>query len=453
VDVAALEHAFDTNRDRFLRDWMELLRFPSLGGFPEREGDCERCAAWLRDWLSAAGLPAEVLSTPHRPVVFAERGGRPDAPTVLFYGHYDVQPADPLEQWTTPPFDPHLRAGRMYARGAEDNKGQLFAVLAAAATLVRNNALPGALKIVLEGEEECGSRGLYAKLAEWKRRLAADVLMVADTGTVPSGAPTITMGLRGVAFLNARLRGPDHDLHSGTHGGLAPNPALGMARLLTTLHRPDGSVAVAGYYDGVAPPADEERRLADAEPFDPAEYRRATGCDPAGGERGLSAALRRGFRPTLEINGLHSGYAGPGTKTIIPSEAEAKISLRLVAGQDPAHCLEAVARHLAAHVPPGLRLDIPERAVGGPGFRLRLDSRAVARARRALAGVSPQPTAFLWEGASVPVVSALAEAAGAEPILVGFGSEEDRIHAPDESFSVEQFRKLFLYAARFLSHP
>jgi acetylornithine deacetylase/succinyl-diaminopimelate desuccinylase-like protein len=306
------------------------------------------------------------------------------------------------------------------------------------------------LKIVIEVEEECGSGGISDCLEAWRERLKADILMVHDTGTVRSGAPTITMGLRGMVHLSVELMGPDHDLHSGMHGGLAPNPAQGMAQLVAGLFNADGSVAVEGFYDGVREPTQQEKVLAAASGFDAEEYKRMVGTIPVGGQQGVPSVERVAFMPSLDINGIHSGYGGEGTKTVIPAKSIAKISVRLVPDQDPAAVLEAVAEHLRKNVPAGMRLVISDSGVGGPGFRLDAASDLVEKAREALGVLSERPVAFLWEGASIPIVSALAEASEAAPLLVGFGHEDDHIHAPNESFSIEQFKSGFIYAALIL---
>ncbi|MBN1557468.1 MAG: M20/M25/M40 family metallo-hydrolase [Lentisphaerae bacterium] len=450
MDKASLTRQFEDSWARTFEEWRTLLRFPSVSADPEHDRDCRACAEWLCEHLDAAGLEAHVLETPGKPAVFAQRPGRCREPTVLFYGHYDVQPPDPLDRWTTPPFEPDLRGGRVYARGAQDNKGQLFAALKAVETLARADALDIPVKILLEGEEECGSAGLTAVLPAWRERLAADVLLVTDTGTAPSGAPAVIMGLRGLVHATVVLHGPSRDLHSGQHGGVAPNPAAGLARLLATLHGPDGRVAVAGFYEGLAAPTERERALANAVPFDAAAYRAATGVPPAGGEQDYSPPERLGFRPALDVNGLSAGYAGTGVKTIIPARAAAKLTARLGAGQDPRACLDALIRHLEAHVPAGLRLEIAERGVGGAAFRLDPDAPLAARAVRVLRGLSGREPALLWEGASIPAVSGLAAAAGAEPLLAGFGAEADNAHAPDESYSIEQFRLGYLFVALML---
>jgi acetylornithine deacetylase/succinyl-diaminopimelate desuccinylase-like protein len=370
---------------------------------------------------------------------------------VLYYGHYDVQPVDPLEHWTSPPFEPTLREGRMYARGAQDNKGQFFSALKAIEMLGLRRALRPTLKIVIEGDEESGSMPVLQTLRGMREALRADVVMASDTNTVPGGAPTITMGLRGILHLGLALHGPHHDLHSGVHGGAAPNPATGIARLLATLHDADGRVAVEGFYDGVRDPSPRERALAHAVPFDPERYRQATGVAPVAGERDFTPVERTGFRPVIDVNGVHSGYGGAGMKTIIPAVAIAKLSVRLVPDQDPEGTLDALERHLRRHVPPGLRLEILERGIGGTPFRADPDSTAIALAQRVLDELDPRKAVFLWEGASVPILARLPELAGGEPLLVGFGSEEDNVHAPDESYSIEQFRRGYRFIGLFLS--
>ncbi len=449
--AAAGNGEFERRLPVLIDEWKQFLRFPSLGADPAHAADCRACADWQVARLARMGFDAGLIETPGQPLVYAERMTDRALPTVLFYGHYDVQPVDPVDAWTTPPFEPDLRDGRLYARGAQDNKGQVFFFLKAVEALVdAGKPLPN-LKVLIEGEEECGSRGISAWLHECGDRVGADVLMVCDTGAVASGAPTITLGLRGIAFLSFTLQGADHDLHSGVHGGVAPNPANAAAALVASLHGPDGAVAVEGFHDGIVPPTACELELARAATFDAAQYRRLVGTTPDGGERGLDVAERRGFRPALDLNGLHSGYGGPGTKTIIPASADVKLSARLVPGQDPARVLDRLEGHLRARVPPGLTMHVTDRSAGGPGLRIDPESEVVRRASAVLDAIGDDKTAFLWEGASIPIVAALAAASGAPPLLVGFGREEDRIHAPNESFAIAQFREGFLYATLFLS--
>jgi acetylornithine deacetylase/succinyl-diaminopimelate desuccinylase-like protein len=450
MNITELESVFERDQKSILERWKTFLKFPSISADPLYNGNCRDCAEWLVGHLDQIGFSAKLLETSTKPAVFAERQGDPDKPTVLFYGHYDVQPIDPENAWETPPFAPALRNGRLYARGAEDNKGQIFYTLKALQTLIENDALEATVKVIIEGEEEYGSAGLHECMDRWKDLLQADILMVHDTGTVRAGNPTIVMGLRGVAHLTVELEGPDHDLHSGLHGGLAPNPAQGMAQLLSGLFNDDGSVAVPRFYDGVHPPTEHELELATEVPFDTEEYSKLVGTTPDGGKQNTDPAERVGFLPSLDINGVHSGYGGAGMKTIIPSQAVAKLSARLVPGQDPADVLDSITAHLYRHVPKGMRLVISDQGVGGPGFRLSPESPLVQKAQQALETLDAGAVAFLWEGASIPIVTGLSAVSGAEPLLVGFGHEEDRIHAPNESFSIEQFRSGFLYAALML---
>lgn len=450
MDKAALKTAFTERLPRFVEEWKEFLRHKSISTDPAYDGDCRACAEWLRLHLEHMGFRSELLETPGKPVVYAEIAGEKSSPTIVFYGHYDVQPVDPVEEWRSPPFEPELRDGKMWARGAEDNKGQVFYFLKAVETLLDMRALKCGLKIFLEGEEECSSKGISAAMSGWRDKLKGDVLMVCDTGSMSIDIPTITMGLRGIVHLTVSVGGLHKDLHSGVHGGVVKNPALEMARLLASLHNPDGSIAVKGFYDEVRAPSSEDRNLANDGPF-PKNYEEIVGAPPNGGEAGYSAPERRGFRPTIEINGIHSGYGGPGSKTIIPSFAIAKISSRLVGGQDPSAAMKLIEEHLKAHAPAGLKIDFPERGIGGPALLLSSASPTVVRAAKVLKDIFAREPAYTWEGASIPVVSSLAALAGAEPILVGFGLEEDNIHAPNESFSLRQFEQGFLYASMFLS--
>jgi succinyl-diaminopimelate desuccinylase len=443
---------FDEQRERILSDWFALLRYPTVAAEPGRLGDLSRCAAWLKRHLKRLGFATEILRADEAPILLAERPGEAaTAPVALFYGHYDVQPADPLELWQSPPFEPELREGRVYARGAQDNKGQLFAFLEGMAALIAAGLPMPTLRVVLECQEESGSKVLCRELPQLKRRLAADVLLVCDTSMHASGRPAITAGLRGVAHLDIRLDGPARDLHSGTHGGLAPNPALGLARLLATLHHDDGSISVEGFLDHLAAPSARELQLADATPFDSDAYERETGVAPLGGERHLTPAQRASFRPTIEVNGMLAGYTGEGSKTIIPATAMAKLSARLCPGQNPHAALAAIGAHLRRHLPPGLRLTICDEHAAGPGFRLPLDSPIVRLAETVLSRLDPRGPLFVWEGASIPIVAELQRHTGAAPLLVGFGREEDRIHAPNESFSLEQFRLTMNYGAQILA--
>lgn len=442
---------FEENRDSILAAWFELLRMQTIGSDPAHLGDCARCTAWLKRYLRPLGFASEVILTDGgMPLFLATREGDQSAPSVLFYGHYDVQPADPLELWETPPFEPTLKDGRVFARGAQDNKGQFFAFIQGLRALIESGARTPSITILLEGEEESGSVHLAAELANLRRRIGAQVLMACDTEVAPDGRPAIVAGLRGVIHMTATVSGAPRDLHSGTHGGVAPNPAMALARMLATMHDEDGRIIVEGF-TRIHAPTDAERELASAGALDDAGYEAATGVAPTGGERGLPAWERAGFRPTIEVNGLHGGYGGPGSKTIIPSSAFAKISARLVPGQSPKACADAIAAHLGERCPEGLRFEVSEVQATGGALRLPVASPLCRMATEVITRMDPRGPVFQWDGASMPIVAGLAAASGATPLLVGFGEEGDRIHAPNESYSLAQFRKTMRYAFEMLS--
>ena len=449
MDIVTVDAWLEANHERILEDYRTLLRFPTIGADPAHVGDCQRCADWICDFLRTLGFSAEpVTGDPAKPpLVVAERPADNAAHTVLIYGHYDVQPVDPIEAWETPPFEPTLRDDRLYARGAQDDKGQWFALLQGLRAAIESGETLPALRLVLEGQEESGS-GVLADLAhDLRKRLAADVLLVADTGKDASGRPAIVAGLRGVIHFTVTLSGPKYDLHSGQHGGLAPNPAQGIAELVASLHNADGSIAVEGFCDGIVDPTETEFALATEHGFDETAYQAEVGVLPVGGERGVPAIVRNAFRPTIEVNGIHGGYGGPGSKTVIPTHAFAKLSCRLVPGQAPAHVWECLKAHFERHCPRGLTLALTEVTGNEPGFRLPVDSPVTRVAQDVLTQIDPRGAAFVWEGASIPIVAKLRDITGAAPLLVGFGMQEDRIHCPNESFSLAQFRDALRWGA------
>ncbi len=447
---------FDANRDAILGDYFELLRFETVGADPMRLRDCVNCATWIAKWLRALGFSTTLmqadglLGTP--PVLVAERRGSEHAATVLFYGHYDVQPADPEAEWTTPPFTPTLKDdGRVYCRGAQDDKGQWFGFLTGMKKLIEEGADVPTIKIVLEGQEESGSTALARLAPTLGERIRADVLLVSDTCAASGLRPAIVAGLRGVSHFTVRLEAASHDLHSGEFGGIAPNPAQGMAELLASLHNPDGSIAVRGFCDRVEPPTDEERAAAESAAMGEAEYEAEIGCPPVGGEAGLTPTERNSFRPTIEVNGVHSGYGGPGSKTVIPASAIAKLSMRLVPGQNPDDAMAAVERHLRQRTPRGMRLFIEDLTGEAAGFRLPLASPIFRLAASVLEEIDPRGPVFQWDGASIPIVSTLKECSGAAPLLVGWGQPGDRIHSPNESYGLDQFLLAATWGEKILS--
>ncbi len=440
--------------DDVREEYFRLLRFRSVGADPLCLRECSDCALWLRNWLTALGfkaklrLPDGVIAPP---VLLAERPGAEGAPTVLVYGHYDVQPADPEGEWLTPPFEPTEKEdGRIYCRGAQDDKGQVFAFLCGVRDLVASGAPVPTLKVVLEGQEESGSTALALLADAEDFDLKADVLCVCDTSAADDLRPAIVAGLRGVSHFTVRLEGASHDLHSGEFGGIAPNAAQAMAELMASLHRADGSIAVEGFSDGVEPPTDEERAAAEAAAMSVERYAEVIGCEPVGGEAGLTPTERNSFRPTIEVNGIHSGYGGPGSKTVIPCAALAKLSMRLVPGQRPDDAMAAVERHLRVHTPKGMRLFIEDLTGEAAGFRLPLSSHLFRMASVVLEEMDPRGAVFQWDGASIPIVSKLAERSGASPLLVGWGQPGDRIHSPNESFGPDQFGRARDWAKRIL---
>ena len=453
IDTAFAQRHLETNRQTVLDGWFEFLRFPTVGADPRRLGDCARAATWLKEFLKPLDFDVEIL-TPGSglpvPVLVAERPGADGAATVLFYGHYDVQPEDPVNEWQTPPFEPTLIEGRVYARGAQDNKGQIWGFLQGVKALIEaGEALPP-IKIVIEGEEENGSYALNDLAPILRQRLKADVMMVSDTSSGPENRPAIVAGLRGVQHFTVTLTGPSHDLHSGVHGGVAPNPAQGMAELLASLHAADGSIAVAGFCDTVHHPSEEECAIARQGALPDEDYEREVGCPPVGGAQKLDAVTRGSFEPTIEINGIHSGYGGPGSKTVIPAVAVAKLSMRLVPDQCPEDTFAAVRSHLEAHCPRGMKLTISESCVGAPGFRLPLNSPVFRLAADVLEQMDSRGAVFRWEGASIPIVARLHQLSGAAPLLVGFGREEDKIHCPNESFGLDQLERVMTWSTLML---
>lgn len=434
------------------KEYFELLKFQSVGANPTNLRDCAQCAMWLKTWLEKIGAKAELITKDFAPpVLFAEFAAAEGAPRVLFYGHYDVQPADPLDEWQSPPFEPTVKGDRVYARGAQDDKGQFFSFLCGLREFLAENRGKVNIKVLLEGQEESGSMALAAIAPEMRKRLAADVLLVCDSGAAADLRPAIVAGLRGVNHFTLKLTAANRDLHSGEYGGVAPNVAQGMAELVSSLHNPDGSIAVFGFRDGIELPTHEELRTAEVFAESEASWREDIGCDPVGGQLGKTIVQRNSFEPTIEINGIHSGYGGPGSKTVIPCEAIAKISTRLVPGQKPLKSFDAIRKHLEDRVPRGMKLEISDFTGDAEGFRLPLNSPLFRLAEDVLGEMDERGAVFYWNGASIPIVSVLRQVSGAAPLMVGWGQSEDRIHSPNESYSLEQFKKSKEWAKKILS--
>jgi acetylornithine deacetylase/succinyl-diaminopimelate desuccinylase-like protein len=439
------------NERRFLDELIQALRIPSISADPAHAGDVRRNAENFARLAREAGFThAELLETGGHPAVYAERMVDDTRPTVLVYGHHDVQPPDPLEEWTSPPFEPQVRDGNLYARGAVDDKGQVFMHLKAVeAHLKTRGDLPVNIKLLIEGEEEIGSTGFDALVEREKARLECDVAVISDTGFVAAGVPSMTTSLRGLAGAEVVLHGPDLDLHSGTFGGAVVNPAEALARLIAGLKDVQtGRVLVEGFYDDVRELTGAEREEIARIPVSDDQLKREAGNVSAlAGEAGYSNAERRGVRPTLEINGLWGGYQGPGSKTIIPSHAGAKITCRLVPDQNPGDIAAKLEAAIRATLPAGIEAQISAFAGGRPVVT-STDHPAVQAAAAALERVFGKAPVFTRDGGSIPPVEVFQTVLGVPAVLVGVGLPDDQIHAPNEKFNIDQFQK----GIRMLAH-
>jgi acetylornithine deacetylase/succinyl-diaminopimelate desuccinylase-like protein len=444
--IEAVLQRLDLSQDDARARLFALLRIPSVSAQPAHAGDCAEAARWLADEFAAIGFTTEIRETPGHPIVVGHHPGPPSGrngcgsavPHVLFYGHYDVQPADPLELWESPPFEPQLVEGaeglKVVARGAVDDKGQVVTFLCACrAWYLATGSLPIRVTLLLEGEEEVGSPNLDAFIAANRATLGADVALISDTGMWDRTTPAITTQLRGMVYVQINLFGPVRDLHSGMYGGSALNPINALTRMLGDLHDDQGRVRVPGFYDGVAelPPALAAQWAALG--FDEAAMLGAVGLSAGVGEIGRPVLERLWARPTADLNGIWGGYTGPGSKTVIPSEAHAKLSCRLVPGQDPAAVLAGLRRFIAERTPPGARVTIDD-LNASPGVAVPTDGPFVAAAVAALTEEYGKPPVMMGCGGSIPVVGSLRSLLGLDTILMGFGLEDDQVHSPNEKF-------------------
>ncbi len=416
----------------------EFLRFPSVSAQAGHAEDMGRCAGWLVAKLSRIGLDARLVPTAGHPVVLAKSAPDTAKRTILIYGHYDVQPPEPLEAWTTPPFEPVIRNGRIFARGSTDNKGQIFAHICGVEEALAAGDLPVNVIFLIEGEEEVGSKNLEAFLETHREELSCDVIAISDTGMAADGYPTLSYALRGITTLEVRVMGPSHDLHSGVYGGAVANPATVAARLIASLHDESGRVAIPGFYEAVQEPAAWEREAAAASPFRDEDVAAQTGVPALVGEIGFSAVERIGARPTAEINGIGGGYQGEGSKTVIPSEAFFKVSFRLVPDQTPDEILRLAEAHFARVCPPGVRIEI-ERGHGGTPYFFDPNQPDGLAARRALRQVFGKEPALMREGGSIPILTTFQKILGRDSLLLALASPDCRAHAPDENFPMENF--------------
>ena len=425
-------------RESYLEDFYSFLRFPSVSTDKKFDGKVRDCAQWLSQKLTTIGLESKVVPTAGHPVVWARNQHKKDRRTVLIYGHYDVQPPDPLDLWESPPFEPVLKDGYVFARGATDNKGQILShILGIQETIGKDGDLPVNIDLVVEGEEEVGSQHLGGFLEQNRDALKCDVVVVSDTGMIAPRSPTLSYGLRGVAALEIKVTGPKMDLHSGIFGGAVANPAAALAELLSSLHDREGRVHVAGFYDDVTPLQDWERNAWKKLPIDPdTEMLKETGAPALFGEAGYTTLERIWARPTAEINGLGSGYQGPGTKTVLPSHAMAKLTFRLVPEQKADVIVDLVKKHLQKHLPPGVRIEMTS-GHHGPWYLTDPHNRFGEAAQRALKKAFNKDVALIREGGSIPIVSDFRNILGVETLLLGLALPDCRAHSPNENFPLE----------------
>ncbi len=431
------------NEARALDDLQAFLRIPSISTDPAHWPDIEQAAKWVADRLrSMAPMRVEIHATGGNPVVYAEWLGHPGRPTVLVYGHYDVQPPDPEEEWRTPPFEPRIREGRIYARGASDDKGpMLIPIKAMEALFAVHGELPLNVKMIFEGEEEIGSPSLDSYLNEHAGQLQADYVLSADGAMWRASEPSVNLGSRGLTALNLEIRGAAKDLHSGRHGGAVQNPLHALVDLLSSLHRPDGTVAVAGFYDQVEPLSTELRGDIAALDVDEATYAREVGVSQLVGEPGFGALERAWVRPTLEINGIGGGYQGAGSKTVIPARAQAKITCRLVPDQDPEQISRLVSEHLYTHVAPGFDLIVTVLPGGNAAYRIPAGHPGLQIAREVLRRQFGQEPVMVLMGGSLPLADLVRKHLGIDLIFFSFSTADEDFHAPNEFFRLERFRK------------
>ena len=424
-----------------------LLRIPSVSAITAHKPDVRRAAEFVREQLASAGLTTELVETDGHPIVYAEWLQAANAPTVLIYGHYDVQPPDPLDKWVTPPFEPDVRDGCVWARGATDDKGQMLThVLSVAAWLKAEGRLPINVKFVIEGEEEVGSENLDQFLAARRDQLRSDIAVISDTSQYAPNIPAITYGLRGILACEVLLHGPQQDLHSGIFGGAITNPANALTRLIASLHDQHGRVQIPGFYDDVLPLTAAERASFAALPFHEADFFASVGVTAGWGETSFTSTERRWARPTCDVNGLTAGYQGEGPKTIIPAWASAKLTCRLVPDQDPHKLLKSLGQFLQVQTPPGCRLEFIEQH-GCPGFVADRNSSFMEAAHAAIQAAFGVAPVMIREGGSIPVVATLKELLGLDTLLLGWGQNTDNLHSPNEHFSIADFHRGTLASA------
>lgn len=429
----------DENKDRFLEELFELIRIPSISSIAAHHPDMLRAAEKYKEHFLKAGCDkAEIMPTAGNPVVYAEKMIDPSLPTVLVYAHYDVMPVDPIDLWTTPPFEPEVRDGKIYARGADDDKGQGFMHVKAFEALVVNDKLPVNVKFMIEGEEEIGSVNLGPFCDEHKDLLTADIILVSDTGMIAEDIPAITTGLRGLAYWQVEVTGPNRDLHSGLFGGAVANPINVLAKMIAKMTDDDNRVTMPGFYDDVLESSAKERELLNMAPFSREEYKKALDVEELGGETGYTTIERTGIRPSFDVCGIWGGYTGEGAKTVLPSKAFAKISTRLVPNQNHEKIAKMFEDYFATLAPSSVTVKV-ESLHGGQAYVCPIDLPAYKAAEKALEKLYGRTPVPVRSGGSIPIISTFEDKLGTKSLLMGFGLESDAIHSPNENYPLNNF--------------
>jgi acetylornithine deacetylase/succinyl-diaminopimelate desuccinylase-like protein len=439
--MEAIKRYQDDNKQRFLDELFEFLRIPSISADPAYKGDVENAATFLKDKMEAAGIEnVEIVPTAGHPIIYGDKIISPDAPTVLIYGHYDVQPPDPLDLWESPPFEPVIKNEKIYARGSCDDKGQLYMHVKAFESMRETGNLTCNIKFMFEGEEEVGSVNLGRFLQDNQEKLACDVIIVSDTSMIANDVPSITVGLRGLSYVEVEVTGPNKDLHSGIYGGAVANPVNVLSSMIASLHDENGHITIPGFYDDVEIVGDDERAKMNQAPFSLEDYKAALDIDAVHGEKGYTTLERSSIRPTLDVNGIWGGYIGEGAKTVLPSKASAKISMRLVPNQDPDKITELFAKHFVSIAPPSVKVVVKPHHGGQPAVTPTdtIEYQAAEKAMQITFGKEPIPQR---SGGSIPIVALFENILGVKTVLMGFGLNSDDIHSPNESYGLFNFYK------------
>ena len=434
-----IKEYIEANKDRFLKELFELIRIPSISSESEHKQDMVKAAEYWKETILKAGADkAEVMPTEGNPVVYGEKIIDPDAPTVLVYGHYDVMPVDPIDLWKIPPFEPEIKDGKIWARGADDDKGQAFMHAKAFEFMVKTDSLPCNVKFMIEGEEEVGSVSLGKWCADNKEMLKADIILVSDTSMIAEDIPSITTGLRGLAYWQVEVTGPNRDLHSGLFGGAVANPINVLCNMIAQMTDENGKITIPGFYNDVSEVSEEERAMLSKAPFDEEEYKKAIDVKELAGEKGFITTERTGIRPSFDVCGIWGGYTGEGAKTVLPSKAFAKISTRLVPDQDHKKIAQQFKEHFESIAPACVKVEVTS-LHGGQGYVSPIDMTAYKAAEKAYTETYSKKPVPVRSGGSIPIISTFEEVLGIKSILMGFGLESDAIHSPNENYPLNQF--------------